>query len=106
MLLALLLAIAIWVNKYFASSSGRKGWGACGGLRKARIGRLLPLRLVWSSAIVGHVLQFVPYCVWWRESVHPKTFWGLDCRFPFVKLEVILQWLRRVVVRVLSHPML
>lgn len=102
-LLALLLAIAIWVNKYFASSSGRKGWSACAGLRKEGIGRLLPLHLVWSSAIAGHVQQFVPYCVRWRESVHPNTFWGLDCRFPFVKLEVILQWLRRVVVHVLSH---
>ena len=45
-LLALLFAIAIWVNKYFASSSGRKGWSACAGPRKAGLGRLLPLRLV------------------------------------------------------------
>lgn len=67
---------------------------------------MLPLHLVWSSAIVGHILQFVLYCVQWWESVHPNTFWGLDCRFPFVKLEVILQWLRRVVVHVLSHHML
>lgn len=59
MLLALLLAIAVCMNKYFAASLGRKGWSACAGLRNAGLGCLLPLHSVWSGAIVGRVLWLV-----------------------------------------------
>jgi len=58
------LLLAIWVNKYFASSSGRKGWSASAALRKAGLDSLLPLRLVLSGAVVGRVLQLVLHCVW------------------------------------------
>lgn len=49
------LLLAIWVNKDPACGSGRKGWRACAGLRTAGLGSLLPLGLVLSGAIVGHV---------------------------------------------------
>lgn len=50
-LLVLLFVVVIQLKKCFASSSGRRGWSACGQLRRAELGCLLPSPLVCAGAV-------------------------------------------------------
>lgn len=104
-LLALLLAFAAWVNKYFASSSGRKGWSACVRLKQAELSHLLTLCLVPSWAAFSSL-----FCAMFGDGNQcaQKPFGASTVGFNLVliiliQLEVVLQWPHRVVVCLLLH---